>query len=256
MSLPVVSDSIQSYLTDVNRYKLLTQDEEFEIAERYYKHRKVDDAHMLVTSNLRYVVKIALEFRDYGCRLSDLIQEGNIGLMVAVKKFDPYKGFRLITYATWWIKAFIQDFIVKTKGLVKRSTKALKKRLFYKNGSNEGTEPLTDLSLDAPVADNNTTHMDMLGEPSPNQEEAYAEVEEQAVVGKVITDALATLNDKERMVIEKRVMAEEPESLQDIGDRLGLTRERIRQIESGAFKKLKETLKDSPAVLAALPART
>ena len=256
MSLPVVSDSLQSYLAEVNRYKLLTPDEELEIAERYHKHRRVEDAHKLVTSNLRYVIKIALEFRDYGCRLADLIQEGNIGLMVAIKKFDPHKGFRLITYATWWIKAFIQDFIVKTKGLVKRGSKAIKKRLFYRNGTSDAHEPLAELSLDAPLGDGALTRLDMLYETAPNQEESYAEVQEQAVVGREIIEAMGRLNDKERLVIEKRVMAEEPESLQGLGDRLGLTRERVRQIESGALRKLKEALKDSPTVMAALPARS
>src|SRR3989337_3158734 len=120
MGLPVVSDSIQSYLAEVNRYPVRSAEDEFTVAERYYRNRSIEDAHTLVTSNLKYVVKIALEYRNYGCRLADLIQEGNIGLMTAVKKFDPYKGFRLITYAKWWIKAFIQDFILKTTGLVKR----------------------------------------------------------------------------------------------------------------------------------------
>ncbi|MDP2690246.1 MAG: sigma-70 family RNA polymerase sigma factor, partial [Deltaproteobacteria bacterium] len=107
MGLPVLSDNtLHSYLAEINRYPVLSQEDEFAVAERYYRERSMEDAHKLVVSNLRYVVKIALEFRQYGCRLADLIQEGNIGLMVAVKKFNPYKGFRLITYATWWIRSF------------------------------------------------------------------------------------------------------------------------------------------------------
>src|SRR3972149_1876841 len=135
MGLPVVSDSIQSYLAEVNRYPVLSAEDEFTVAERYYRNRPIEDAHTLVASNLRYVVKIALEFRNYGCRLADLIQEGNIGLMMAVKKFNPFKGFRLITYATWWIKSFIQDFILKSKGLVRRAARDLKRKLFYRTPS-------------------------------------------------------------------------------------------------------------------------
>ncbi len=251
MALPVVSDSIQSYLAEVNRYPVLSAEDEFTVAERYYKNRSIEDAHTLVISNLRYVVKIALEFRNYGCRLADLIQEGNIGLMTAVKKFNPYKGFRLITYATWWIKSFIQEFILKSKGLVRRGTKALKKQLFYKNALPSGEDALTeegpiqaanDLSLNSAIGDDTTTHLDLLTDEGPGPVEAAAMRQESALVKKEVSGALALLNDKERIVIEKRVMADEPESLQTLGDRLGLTRERVRQIESQALKKLQRTL--------------
>lgn len=264
MSLPVVlSDSLQSYLVEINRYPVLSQEEEFEVAERYYKGKSLDDAHKLVISNLRYVVKIAFEFRNYGCRIADLIQEGNIGLMVAVKKFNPYKGFRLITYATWWIKSFIQEFILKTRGIVKRSSKALKKKLFYKkdplapqepaeealpvnprsaDAAFDGTEFSYDLSLNNPLNDDRVTHLDMLPDSGPDPVEAMSVKEEGAIVKREVSGALALLNDKERLVIEKRVLAEEPESLQNLGDRMGLTRERVRQIEAEALKKLHKTL--------------
>lgn len=261
MSLPVLTDSIQSYMAEVNRYPVLTPDEEFRVAERYYKHKSLDDAHTLVVSNLRYVVKIAFEFRHYGCRLADLIQEGNIGLMVAVKKFDPYKGFRLITYATWWIKSFMQDFILKTSGIVKRSSKALKRKLFYKKEAPgaplEDIETTTppgkgrryadaelshDLSLNSSVSEDTATHLDMLPDAAPGPLEAAAVKEHGAIVKREVTNALALLNDKERLVIENRLMAEEPASLRSIGERLGLTRERVRQIESSALKKLRKTL--------------
>jgi RNA polymerase sigma-32 factor len=249
-----LSDSIQSYLYDINRFPVLSQEEELKIAERYYREKGLDDAKKLVTSNLRYVVKIALEYRNYGCRIADLIQEGNIGLMVAVKKFNPYKGFRLITYATWWIRSFIQDFILKTTGLVKRGSKALKRKLFYKKDHAEeglSTRDRTDendaypyeLSLDNPIADDGrTTHLDMLCDTRPGQEETASVKEEQALAKREIKNALSSLNDKERFVIENRVMADPPESLQDLGDRLGLTRERVRQIEAQALKKLEKTL--------------
>lgn len=256
MGLPVLTDSLQHYLVEINRYPLLTPDEEFRIAERYYRDRNIEDAHRLVTSNLKYVVKIALEYRNYGCRLADLIQEGNIGLMTAVKKFDPYRGFRLITYAKWWIKAFIQDFILKTTGLVKRGTKALKRKLFYRKdpatASNAGDDErgrdisinsdidaVSEFSLNSSLSgDEKTTHLDLLRDGGPSQEEAVMYKEEKAIMGKEIGEAMAVLNDRERLVIEKRVMAEEPESLQGLGVRLGLTRERVRQIESEALRKL------------------
>ncbi len=258
MGLPVVSDSLQSYLQEINRYPVLSSEEEFEVAERYFRGKNIDDAHKLVISNLRYVVRIALEFRSYGCRLADLIQEGNIGLMVAVKKFNPYKGFRLITYATWWIKSFIQDFILRTTGIVKRNSKALKKRLFYKNGgaipleegqrapepNAEGVEFPHDLSLNTPSLDEKSAWIDMLSDSRPGPVEAVAVNEESAIVKKEIKHALALLNEKERLVINKRVMADEPESLQSVGDELGLTRERVRQIESSALKKLRDSLSE------------
>jgi RNA polymerase sigma-32 factor len=253
MSLPVVTDSVQSYLAEVNRYKLLTPEEERSVAERYFKTKSIDDAHTLVISNLRYVVKIALEFRNYGCRLADLIQEGNIGLMVAVKKFNPFKGFRLITYATWWIKSFIQDYILKTKGLVRHDTRDLKKKLFYRNPSEltAGEESASDeesgvffddLSLNAAIAENGATHMELLRDEGPGPVEAVSEKQTSALVKREVTNALACLNEKERVVIVNRVMSDEPESLQGLGDRLGLTRERVRQIESQALKKLEKSL--------------
>lgn len=252
MGLPVLTDSLQSYLTEINRYPVLSDKEELAVAKRYYKHKALEDAHALVTANLRYVVKIALEYRNYGCKLADLIQEGNIGLMVAVKKFNPLKGFRLITYATWWIRSFIQDFILKTRGLVKRNTKALKKKLFYKNGGletapaegaidvHEGIDSF-DLSLDATI-DGKRTHLEMLGDSAPGHEEAVSFKESEKIVKNEVELALSKLNEKERIVIEKRVLSDEPESLQGIGERLGLTRERVRQIESSALKKLEKTL--------------
>ena len=254
MSLPVVSDNtLQSYLVEINRHPVLSQEDEFTIAERYYRERSMDDAHILVVSNLRYVVRIALEFRQYGCRLADLIQEGNIGLMVAVKKFDPHKGFRLITYATWWIRSFIQDFILKTRGLVKRNARALKKKLFYKSSpagnaasgsSHDEMEFAHDLSLNTALGDDGATHMDMLPDTAAGPVEAISGAQEQSLVKREVSGALALLSDNERMVVENRVMSDEPESLQKIGDRLGLTRERVRQIEAKALKKLHSALSE------------
>ncbi|OGQ56882.1 MAG: hypothetical protein A3J24_09680 [Deltaproteobacteria bacterium RIFCSPLOWO2_02_FULL_53_8] len=254
MTQALLADSIQNYIAEINRFALLKPEEEFKIAERYYKERSLDDAHILVTSNLRYVVKVAFEFRNYGCRMADLIQEGNIGLMHAVKKFNPYKGFRLITYATWWIRSSIQEFILRTKGLVRRNSKSLKRRLFCKStdvnaasnaddsNNDDSLYALSDLSLDAPVHDGRLTHVDVLMDERPGPMQTAQEKQQKNLAKRDVASALAVLNPKERFIIEKRVMSDEPESLQWLGTELGLTRERVRQIESAAIKKLRSCL--------------
>lgn len=258
MSLPVVAESIESYLADIGRFPLLTKDEEYALAVDYQKTRDLDAAHKLVTSNLRFVIKIAMEFRGYGVSLKDLIQEGNVGLMTAVKKFDPTRGFRLITYAVWWIKSCIQDMILKSRGMVKRHTKALKRKLFYRNADALGPGDenaqaalkalpsdvdIPDFSLDMPLGeDANSTHLDMLVDTTSPRPEAMVENRERSALKDTIATALATLNDRERLVMKSRVMADDPQSLQSLGERLGLTRERVRQIEKGALEKLRKCL--------------
>ena len=269
--LPVVKNSLESYLVQINQFPLLTQEEEFKLAVRYRKHSDIEAAHTLITSNLRFVVKVAFEYKSYGVKLLDLIQEGNIGLMMAVKKFDPYKGYRFISYAIWWIRAYIQNFIIKTWSLVKIGTTQAQKKLFYKigkvrkalesDGENEkkyellahdldvGKEDIIemeqrmaarDLSLDTPFDEGQElTHLDLLKEESPNQEEAFAQEEEKKNREREVQNAMKRLNEKEVYVIKNRIMADEPLTLQEIGDHLNLSRERVRQIESEALKKLK-----------------
>ncbi len=273
MTLAIYGDSLDGYMAEINRYPVLSVEEEFKVAESYWKSKRIEDAHKLVTANLRFVVKIAFEFRSYGCRLADLIQEGNIGLMRAVKKFNPHKGFRLITYASWWIKSYIQDFILRNKNLVKHNAKALKRNLFYKKDpvfdetdalaatespyarrleAEEG-RPLAaedfspELSLNVEVSGEKTTHLDLLKDGADGPAEAWAETQERQLAKKTVTTALAKLTPKERLVVEKRLLTEEPASLQTLGNALGVTRERVRQIESGAMKKLKEILSPQPA---------
>jgi len=271
-NLPVVKNSLEAYLSQINQFQLLTQEEEFKLAVRYRKHNDIEAAHKLITANLRFVVKVAFEYKSYGVKLQDLVQEGNIGLMMAVKKFNPYKGYRFISYAIWWIRAYIQNFIVKTWSLVKIGTTQAQKKLFYKIGKvrkalesdgprekkyerlakdldvakediieMEQRMAARDLSLDAPFDEGQElTHLDLLREDSPNQEEAIAQEEEKKIRQLEVQNAMKRLNEKEVYVIRNRVMADEPLTLQQIGTHLKLSRERVRQIESEALKKLKK----------------
>jgi RNA polymerase sigma-32 factor len=251
MGLPILSDSIQAYIIEVNRFPLLSPSAERKLALRYYEEKDLDAAHELITSNLRFVIKMAYEYRKYGVSLKDLIQEGNIGLMTAVKKFDPHKGCRLITYAVWWIKTRMQEHILKTTGIVKRGARSLKKKLFYKNsGQDADNENLDvaqvttrDFSLDTPLDDiDGTTYMDGLIDVEADQAKLIGDKQEDTIIKKNVSDALAVLNKRELAVIQKRTMADEPLSLQTLGTELGISRERVRQIENSAKKKLKAVL--------------
>jgi RNA polymerase sigma-32 factor len=273
-NLPVVKNSLETYLTQINQFPLLSPEEEFELSVRYRKHNDISAAHKLITSNLRFVVKVALEYKSYGVKLLDLIQEGNIGLMMAVKKFDPYKGNRFISYAIWWIRAYMQNFIIKTWSLVKIGTTQAQKKLFYKIGkvrkeleSDPGNEKKyerlakdldvpkedivemeqrmasRDLSLDAPFDDGKElTHLDLLQEESPNQEDVLAHEQEKELREREVQKALKRLSEKEVFIIKNRIMSDEPLTLQEIGSHLRLSRERVRQIESEALKKLKKEM--------------
>ena len=273
-SLPVVKNSLESYLTQINQFPLLTQEEEFKLATRYRKDNDIEAAQKLITSNLRFVVKVAFEYKSYEVKLLDLIQEGNIGLMMAVKKFDPYKGYRFISYAIWWIRAYIQNFIIKTWSLVKIGTTQAQKKLFYKIGKvrkaleldpdnekrydvladdldvakeeimeMEQRMSARDLSLDAPFdEDHELTPLDLLQDGSVNQEEALIVEQEKKILETEVLDAMRRLNEKEAFIIKNRIMAESPLTLQEIGDHLRLSRERVRQIESEALKKLKREM--------------
>jgi RNA polymerase sigma-32 factor len=274
--LPVIKNSLETYLAQINRFPLLTKDEEFQLAVKYRKYDDIEAAQKLITSNLRFVVKVAFEYKAYGVKIQDLVQEGNIGLMMAVKKFNPYKGYRFISYAIWWIRAYMQNFIIKTWSLVKIGTTQAQKKLFYKIGkvrkalesdgeNDKRYERLArdldvakediiemeqrmssrDLSLDTPFDEGQElTHLDLLKEESPDQEEAIGQEEEKKIREREVQNALKRLNEKEVYVIKSRIMAEEPLTLQQIGDHLKLSRERVRQIESEALKKLKKEFGD------------
>ena len=273
-NLPVVRNTLESYMMRINQLPVLSQEEEFELAVRYRKHDDMNAAQKLITSNLRFVVKVAFEYKSYGFKILDLIQEGNIGMMMALKKFDPYKGYRFISYAIWWIRAYIQNFIIKNWSLVKIGTTQAQKKLFYKIGKvrkaleadqekeeryelvandldvskkdileMEQRMASRDLSLDAPIDDNQElTHFDLLKETSPNQEEVLGEEEEKTILEKGVRAAMKRLNEREEYVVRNRIMADSPLTLQEIGSHLKLSRERVRQIESEALKKLKKEI--------------
>jgi len=271
LELPAVTTTLDIYISEINRFPILSAEEEFKVAVRLKKFDDISAAEKLIVSNLRFVVKIAHEYRNYGLKLADLIQEGNIGLMHAVKKFDPYKGYRLISYAVWWIRAYIQNYIIKSWSLVKIGTTQAQRKLFFKlNQAKKRLEGLSqknpefaeiaeslgvrvseieemdlrlsnrDLSLDAYVSDEGeSTHIDYLTYDGEDQEMALIKKEEMDLVKRNIAGALANLNEKETYIIKNRVMTDSPKTLQEIGNKYNITRERARQIEKQALKKLR-----------------
>ena len=282
MSSVVSSDSssagsLPMYLSEINRYPLLTAEEEQALARRYQKG-DLQAGHRLVTANLRFVVKVSYEYRSYGIRMADLIQEGNIGLMKAVQKFDPDKGIRLISYAVWWIRAYIQNYILKSWSLVKLGTTQAQRKLFFSlartrreleklNGSADGTlanvEEIArrlhvkpsevremeqrmggrDLSLDAPMGDDGgNTHVDFVVSEGIAQDDEVADKEEAGMVSTRVQTALRRLDPRERFIIEQRVMNERPMTLNKLGEHFGFSRERARQLEIRAKEKLKMEL--------------
>ncbi|MFN7131081.1 MAG: RNA polymerase sigma factor RpoH [Myxococcales bacterium] len=279
-TLPTSSGSLAMYLSEINHFPLLTQEQEQALARQYRKKGDLQAAHTLITSNLRFVVKVAYEYRSYGIRMADLIQEGNIGLMKAVQKFDPDKGIRLISYAVWWIRAYIQNYILKSWSLVKLGTTQAQRKLFFSlartkreiekmNGAtapDEGgpdarkiakklrvkpAEVLEmeqrmegrDLSLDAPMGeDGGNSHVDFVVDRSTMQDEELGEREEQLIVTERVEIALSRLDQRERFIIEKRVMSDKPMTLKELGRHFGFSRERARQLEIRAKEKLKQEL--------------
>jgi RNA polymerase sigma-32 factor len=276
--MPVVSDNMTLYFAEIKKFPILSPEEEYRYAVKFYEEKDLDSAHTLITANLRFVVKIATEYRDYGLRMLDLIQEGNVGLMMAVKKFNPYKGFRLISYAVWWIRAYIQNYILSAWSLLKIGTTQAQRKLFFKlnqarkaitNMTGEDDLHATALSLDVKESEVNEMSQRMLGEFSldaesgdgdghtmletladdrRNQEELLSDIQESGQLHREVTTALNNLNEKERYVIEQRVTADTPLTLQEIADHFSISRERVRQIEDGALRKMKALLAPRYAV--------
>ncbi len=276
--LPVVSDTFGHYMKEINRFALLTREEEFELARLYRQDGNLEAAHRLICANLRFVVKIANEYRAYGMKILDLIQEGNIGLMLAVKKFDPQKGIRLISYAVWWIRAYIQNFIIRSWSLVKIGTTQAQRKLFYKltqarstvlrlTGSEDAEEiartlavreveveemalrmASRDTSLDVEITEGEGySLLDTLPDERQNQEELLLQTEAEVHLSERVRTALSRLNDRERRIIRDRIFADQPRTLQDLADDFGITRERVRQLEKSALEKMRGTLLPVPA---------
>jgi len=267
-------DTLSTYLSEINQYPLLSAAEEQALARRFLQG-DMQAGHQLVTSNLRFVVKVSYEYRSYGIKMSDLIQEANIGLMKAVQKFDPDKGIRLISYAVWWIRAYIQNYILKNWSLVKLGTTQAQRRLFFslartrreleRLGSGEAQHIVDaeeiaqklgvkasevremeqrmggrDLSLDAPMGEEgDATHMDFVESESASQVDEVADRQQAKLARERIQLALARLDPRERFIIEHRVMGDAEMTLSELGEHFGFSRERARQLEIRAKDKLK-----------------
>ncbi len=273
--------ALKSYFARTSAWPALSSQEEFELAVRVRTHADLEAARRLVLSNLRFVVKVAFEFGSYGLDPLDLIQEGNMGLMKAVEKFDPHRGNRLISYAIWWIRAYIMKYIITNWSLVKIGTTEAQKKLFYKIGKiramlkpehgDPGSAYKTvarelnvpekdvaeieqrmstrDTSLDSVRRDDmDSTLVDSVPDERMNQEELLAEMEEATFLKNRVREAINHLSRKQRVVVEKRVLAEERIPLREIGKKLNLSGERVRQIEQEALSDLKGLLNEGPSL--------
>jgi RNA polymerase sigma-32 factor len=281
VSLPAIAageTGLTRYLEEIRRFPMLQPQEEYMLAKAYHEHGDREAAHKLVTSHLRLVAKIAMGYRGYGLPIGEVISEGNVGLMQAVKRFEPERGFRLATYAMWWIKAAIQEYILRSWSLVKMGTTASQKRLFFNLRKVKGQLQALDegdlrpdqvsaiatrlgvpeedvvsmnrrlggdTSLNAPIrADSESGEwQDWLVDDAPGQEEILAEQEETDNRRQLLRDAMGVLTDRERRIFEARRLAEEPITLEELSGEFGVSRERVRQIEVRAFEKVQKAVR-------------
>jgi RNA polymerase sigma-32 factor len=284
MPMITAEGGLSRYLEEIRRFPMLEPQQEFMLAKSWREHGDRDAAHQLVTSHLRLVAKIAMGYRGYGLPISEIVSEGNVGLMQAVKRFEPDKGFRLATYAMWWIKAAIQEYILRSWSLVKMGTTANQKKLFFNlrkakskiNALSEGdlkpdqvaqiakrlgvTEKDVvdmnrrlggDTSLNAPIRDDGDSGewQDWLADDSAGQEEILAEHEELDNRRSALNHALTVLNERERRIFEARRLADDPVTLEELAEEFGVSRERVRQIEVRAFEKVQKAVKNRVAAL-------
>jgi RNA polymerase sigma-32 factor len=292
LSIITAEPGLTHFLKEIRRFPMLERQEEYVLAKRWREHGDRDAAHKLVTSHLRLVTKIARDYRGYGLPISEAISEGNVGLMQAVEHFEPEKGFRLATYAMWWIKASIQEYLLRSWSLVKMGTTANQKKLFFNLRKAQSKISILDdgdmrldqvkiiarrigvtetdviymnrrlggdASLNAPIRDdgNSGEWQDWLVDESPDQETTLAASEEFDNRRKTLSDALTVLNERERRIFETRRLAEEQITLAELAEEFGLSRERVRQIELSAFEKVQKAVKYRVAVMetpAPLPA--
>ena len=274
-NLPTLSNEggLSAYLEQIKKFPMLAAEEEYMLAKNWKTTGNIKAAEKLVTSHLRLVAKIAMGYKGYGLPINEMISEGNVGLMQAVKKFEPEKGFRLATYAMWWIKASIQEYILRSWSLVKIGTTAAQKKLFFnlkkikskisaiEDGdltpdqvdkiATELSVPHkevismnrrisgSDYSLNSPVTDDSSGEwQDWLEDDTQNQEASFADTEEYLIKKNILSDSLEYLNERERDIISERQLSENPLTLEELSNRYGVSRERIRQIEAKAFEKL------------------
>ncbi len=281
-SVPALSgeQSLNRYLTEIKKYPVLTAEQEYMLAKRYQEHEDPEAAAQLVSSHLRLVAKIAMGYRGYGLPVSDLISEGNVGLMQGVKKFEPDRGFRLATYAMWWIKASMQEFILRSWSLVKMGTTAAQKKLFFNlrrmkkqleayEDTDLSPEDVTKIATDLGVPEQEVINMnrrmmmggdgslntpmrngedgsgewqDWLTDDRPLQDETVAEAEEAQVRHEMLVEAMDSLNDREKHILTERRLTEKPQTLEELSQVYDVSRERIRQIEVRAFEKLQKAM--------------
>jgi RNA polymerase sigma-32 factor len=268
---------LSRYLEEIRKFPMLAPDEEYMLAKRWQEHEDSDAAEKLVTSHLRLVARIAMGYRGYGLPIGEVISEGNVGLMQAVKRFDPEKGFRLATYAMWWIRASIQEYILRSWSLVKMGTTAAQKKLFFnlrraksqlqalddgdlrpdqvkaiatklgvpeEDVVNMNRRLGGDASLNAPIRAESESGewQDWLVDDTPTQEDRLVEDEELSRRKSYLSSAMAVLNDRERRVFEQRRLVEQPATLEQLSEEFGVSRERIRQIEVRAFEKVQKAV--------------
>jgi len=270
---------LSRYLSEIRKFPMLPKDEEFMLAKRWQEHQDAQAAHKMVTSHLRLVAKIAMGYRGYGLPIGEVISEGNVGLMQAVKKFDPDKGFRLATYAMWWIRASIQEYILRSWSLVKMGTTAAQKKLFFNlRKAKSEIEALQegdlrpdqvsqiatklgvldeevvsmnrrlaggDASLNSPMrADSESEWQDWLvDDKTPSQEAVVAETQEMNVRMSLLEEAMTELSERERHILTERRLKDEPTTLEELASEYGVSRERVRQIEVRAFEKLQKSMR-------------
>lgn len=284
LSLLATNGGLPRYLSEINKFPMLDADKEYMLAKRYHETGDLNAAHELTTSHLRLAAKVAISFRHYGLALADLISEANIGLMQAIKKFDPDKGFRLATYAIWWIKAAVSEFILKSWSLVKIGTVATQKRLFYNlhklkarlglygeaGLSEENAEYISkvlnvskkdvlemeqrlsgDSSLNTPLShDSNTNFQEMLADSEDTIEQKISQTQELNLKKKMLRQALSELSEREQAIICKRYLSEQAETLEDLGTAFHISRERVRQIETKAMEKIRESIQSQAQKIA------
>ncbi len=270
---------LSRYLTEIRKFPMLPKEEEFMLAKRWLEHEDAEAAEKMVTSHLRLVAKIAMGYRGYGLPIAEVISEGNVGLMQSVKKFDPDKGFRLATYAMWWIRASIQEYILRSWSLVKLGTTAAQKKLFFNlrrikgeiNAIEQGdlrpeqvTEIATrlnvtekevismngrmsgsDASLNVPMGqDGDMEWMDWLADEEPNQAAEFADKQEHDARMDLLNQAMENLNEREQHILTERRLTDEPKTLEELSEVYSVSRERIRQIEVRAFEKLQKAMRN------------